>query len=84
MPISLQEITAAVAATETEIAELEAATAITATARQTLTTAQSTVATAQTELTSAVEAEGGEKADVIAGLNNIIGMCTAILATLQE
>ena len=84
MPISLQNITAAVAQTETEIAELEAATAVTATARATLATAQTAVAGAQTELTAAVTAEGGEKADVITGLNNIIGMCTEILATLQE
>ena len=84
MPISLQEITAAVTQTETEIAEMDAAAAVTTAARTTLATAQSTVATAQSELTSAVESEGGEKADVVAGLNNIIGMCTAILATLQE
>ena len=84
MPISLAEITAAVTQTETEIAELEAATAVTATARQALTAAQTEVAAAQVGLTSAVEAEGGEKADVIAGLNNIIGMCTSILSTLQE
>lgn len=84
MLITLTEITAAVVQTETEIAEMDAAAAVTATARTDLATAQSTVATAQSELTTAVEAEGGEKADVIAGLSNIISMCTAILATLQE
>jgi len=83
MPISLTEITAEVARTEQEIVELEAAIAVTATARTNLTAAQSTVATAQTELTAAVEAEGGEKADVISGLNSIISQATAILATLQ-
>jgi len=83
MAISLDEISAAVAQTKTEIAELEAAQAVTAAARTNLTDKQSAVAVAQTELTAAVETEGGEKADVITGLNSIISMATEILATLQ-
>ena len=82
--INFQEVTATLTATETEIIEHETAVAALAAAQLALVAAQADVAGAQTTVSEATASEGGEKADVVAGITTAITQLTAILQTLQE
>lgn len=81
--ISFAEVTAILTQTETEVQEHATALLALAEARQALINAQNVVATAQTNVTVATDAEGSEKADVVAGINAAISKLTEILSTLQ-
>ena len=83
MPIDFAEVNATLSQTETEVAEHDTAIAALAVANAALVTAQSVVATAQDTVTAATATEGGEKADVVAGINKAIQQLTSILQTLQ-
>ena len=83
MPVNFQEVNATLTATATEVTEHETALANLEAARGNLTAAQDTVAAAQEAVTAATDAEGAEKADVVAGINTAIQQLTAILQTLQ-
>ncbi len=83
MPTNFTEVQATLLATETEIQEHEAAVAALVSAQQALVDAQATVASAQTSVTDATASEGGERADVVAGITAAIGQLNALLAELQ-
>jgi len=83
MPINFSEVNATLTQTESEVAEHDAAVAALADANIALVTAQSVVSTAQDTVTTATATEGGEKADVVAGINKAIQQLTVILQSLQ-
>jgi len=83
MPINFSEVNATLTQTEAEIEEHDTAVAALAEANTALTTAQSAVSTAQDTVTAATATEGGEKADVVAGINTAIQQLTVILQSLQ-
>ena len=84
MPVDFTQVNATLTQTETEVAEHDVAVQQLNDARISLTAAQDVVTTAQESVTAAIDAEGTEKADVVAGITLAVSQLTAILQTLQE